>query len=139
MAIHRFDQMCIRDSLVGRPQVEGALDPLAVGVQGIGVLAGGEGRAGIGGDRHLAREPSDDAADRQFEVFAQVAGLGPGASPGPGERAQQQGVVVEHLLEVRDGPCRVDRIAVEAAADDVVDAAAHDVFQACLLYTSRCV
>jgi len=31
-------------------------------------------------------------------------------------------VVVEHLLEVRDRPRRIDRVAVEAAADLVVDA-----------------
>ncbi len=34
----------------------------------------------------------------------------------------EQGVVVEHLLEMGDGPGGIDRIAVKAAAEDVVDA-----------------
>ena len=38
--------------------------------------------------------------------------------------AGELGVVVQHLLEVRDRPRRVDGVAVEAAADLVVDAAA---------------
>ena len=38
-------------------------------------------------------------------------------------RAREQRVVVEHLLEVRHEPDRVDRVAVEAAAELVVDAA----------------
>ena len=36
--------------------------------------------------------------------------------------AREQGVVVQHLLEVRDEPDRVDRVAVEAAGELVVDA-----------------
>ena len=36
---------------------------------------------------------------------------------------RELGVVVEHLLEVRHEPAPVDRIAVEAAADEVVHAA----------------
>src|SRR5712672_3328194 len=41
-------------------------------------------------------------------------------------RAQprKQGVVVEHLLEMRDEPARVDRVARESAADLIVDSAA---------------
>ena len=38
-------------------------------------------------------------------------------------RGHEQRVVVEHLLEVRDEPAVVDRVAVEAAADEVVHAA----------------
>ena len=38
-------------------------------------------------------------------------------------RGDEQRVVVEHLLEVRDEPALVDRVAVEAAADEVVHAA----------------
>ena len=37
-------------------------------------------------------------------------------------RRDEQRVVVEHLLEVRDEPALVDRVAVEAAADQVVHA-----------------
>ena len=39
-------------------------------------------------------------------------------------RGNEQRVVVEHLLEVRHEPLLVDRVAVEAAADEVVHAAA---------------
>ena len=38
-------------------------------------------------------------------------------------RGDEQRVVVEHLLEVRHEPALVDRVAVEAAADEVVHAA----------------
>jgi hypothetical protein len=38
-------------------------------------------------------------------------------------RAREQRVVVEHLLEVRDDPPRVDAVAGEPAADLVVHAA----------------
>ena len=40
-------------------------------------------------------------------------------------------VVVEHLLEVRDEPERVDRVTSEAAADLVIDAAAGHLLQGC--------
>ncbi len=43
--------------------------------------------------------------------------------PGVGVDAQQPRVVVEHLLEVRDGPLRIDAVAREAAAHLVVDPA----------------
>ena len=35
-------------------------------------------------------------------------------------RGDEQRVVVQHLFEVRDEPLPVDRVAVEAAADEVV-------------------
>ena len=35
-------------------------------------------------------------------------------------RGNEERVVVQHLLEVRHGPLAVDRVAVEAAADEVV-------------------
>ena len=44
----------------------------------------------------------------------------PGDDPGVEIRGREQRVVVEHLLEVRDEPALVDRVAVEAAADEVV-------------------
>jgi hypothetical protein len=37
---------------------------------------------------------------------------------------REQRVVVEHLLEVRDGPLRIDAVAGEAAADLIEDPAA---------------
>src|SRR6185312_15261828 len=51
---------------------------------------------------------------------------GPALLAGHGRRLEvggrEQGVVVEHLLEVRHEPDGVDRVAVEAAADEVVHA-----------------
>ena len=43
-----------------------------------------------------------------------------GEEPGVEVRRGEQRVVVEHLLEVRHEPLRVDGVAVEAAADEVV-------------------
>ena len=43
-----------------------------------------------------------------------------GDEPGVQVRRDEQRVVVEHLLEVRHEPLLVDRVAVEAAADEVV-------------------
>ena len=55
-----------------------------------------------------------------------------GATPAADVGAQQQGVVVEHLLEVRHHPARVDGVAVETPADLVADAAARHRLQAAL-------
>ena len=46
-----------------------------------------------------------------------------GDEPSVQVRRGEQGVVVEHLLEVRHEPAVVDRVAVEAAAEQVVHAA----------------
>ena len=54
------------------------------------------------------------------------------APPPPDVGAQQQGVVVQHLLEVGDHPARISRVAVKAAADLVVDATARHRLQAAL-------
>ncbi len=43
--------------------------------------------------------------------------------PDVGEQGEQRAVVVEHLLEVRDHPLRVDAVAAESAAELVIDAA----------------
>ena len=45
---------------------------------------------------------------------------------GRGQQLQELGVVVEHLLEVRHEPVGIDRVAGEAAAEMVVDAALAD-------------
>ena len=42
---------------------------------------------------------------------------------------QQLGIVIRHFLEVRDAPALVNRIAVEAAADLIVDAAESHAFE----------
>ena len=72
---------------------------------------------------HLALEPGDGLLDAQLEQ--RVARL----APGLGHQVDQQGVVVEHLLEVRHQPALVDRVAGEAAAEVIVDAALADVGQ----------
>ena len=41
----------------------------------------------------------------------------------------QQGVVVEHLLEMRHEPAVIDRVAVETAAELIVEAAARHLLQ----------
>ena len=50
--------------------------------------------------------------------------LGSPCGARPRVDAQQLALVVEHLLEVRDRPARVDAVAVEAAAELVVETAA---------------
>ncbi len=93
-----------------RPGVEGALAALAVGVQG-------RGEAAVVGAQ-LAEHP--------------LGGLGhdparEGRARGPPPvqvHAEQERVVVQHLLEVRHGPRRVDGVAREPAAELVVHPAA---------------
>ena len=53
-----------------------------------------------------------------------LVGEGAAAFSG-GERGQELGVVVEHLLEVRHEPLVVDGVARDAATGLVEDAAAH--------------
>ena len=83
----------------------------------VGVLAGVEAAVG---SAHLAAQVRRGLAHRPEQVL--VAGAA--AAPGLGVDAQQLPLVVEHLLEVRHRPARVDAVAVEAAAQLVVDAAA---------------
>ena len=97
-------------SWAGRPHVEPALDPLAVGVQrgGEAALVGAQlGQQEVGG---LPGHP----------LGQRVAGLPPPARVD----AEQLRVVVEHLLEVRHHPAAVDGVAREAAAELVEDPAA---------------
>ena len=97
------------DELADGPDVELALDALAVGVERAEEAA--VRRAHLAQrpvQRLLAGAPQQRVARRQPAV--QVG-------------ARQQRVVVEHLLEVRHGPGGVDAVAREAAADLVVDAA----------------
>ena len=94
------------DQLVGGPGVELALDALAVGVERGGEAALGRAQlaqqevGGLAGDP-LPQRPAATRVD-----------------------AEQQAVVVEHLLEVRHHPAGVDAVAREAAAELVVHAAA---------------
>ncbi len=94
----------------GRPHVGRAFVVIRVGVQ--------RGREQPVGRAHLAEEPADRLfADVDVE---RVAVTGPGLGVG----AEQLGVVVEHLLEVRHRPVAVHAVAMEAAADLVEEPAA---------------
>ena len=89
-----------------RPGERQALDAV-----GVGVLRRGEAAA-------LERELAQHVLDRLLDdlAVALLAEHEPAVQVGDGELR----VVVEHLLEVRHEPALVDRVAVEAAADEVV-------------------
>jgi hypothetical protein len=97
------------EDLVQVPDVELPLDALGVGVLGRAPAAAGGG------------EVAEDVVDGLLEHLAVAVEAGdlPGVEVDPGE----EGLVVEHLLEVGDEPAVVDRVAGEAAAKVVVDAA----------------
>ena len=97
------------EQLVITPDVELALLAFRIGIE-----RGGEGALLR---RHFAREPTDRLARALREQ--QVAA----APEGQRQQLQQLRVVVQHLLEMRHQPALVDRIAREAAAEMVVDAA----------------
>ena len=104
------------------PQVVGTLGMLTGLVQRVGVQARRETATG---QRHLVGQPADDAAHHpleQFPLLCAIVWCRP--QPATGVGAEQQRIVVEHLLEVRHLPAGVDRITVEAAADLVADATA---------------
>ena len=104
------------------PQVVGALGMLTGLVQRVGVQARRETATG---QRHLVGQPADDAAHHpleQFPLLCAIVWCRP--QPATGVGAEQQRIVVEHLLEVRHLPVGVDAVAVEAAADLVVEATA---------------
>ena len=103
-----------RADLVDRPRVEQAFVPVSVLVGGVGVL-GGEEPAGRMPQvaQHVLDGLFDDLLPTRLaedQVGVQVD-------------ADQQRLVVEHLLEVGNEPFLVDRVAGEAAADVVVDPA----------------
>ena len=104
--------------LVERPHVELALDALGVGVQRRAEAALGLRAARAAPSRASRRTTRRSSGSPRHLQAVQV-------------RAREQRVVVEHLLEVRDDPARVDRVAREAAADLVVDAAARPSRAAC--------
>ena len=95
--------------LVEAPQVELALDPLGVGVLG-------REEAPL-----LVTQVPLDVGDGLLD-HGPVPRLA-GHEEGPQVGAEQQGLVVEHLLEVGHEPERVGRVAREATADVVVDPA----------------
>ena len=104
-----------RASSSGVHDVEPALLVVARRCGGVGVLGRVEAAVGVA---HVAEQVARSVCGHDLEV-ARLAGELPGVEV----RADEQRVVVEHLLEVGDQPLPVDRVAGEAAADVVVDAA----------------
>jgi hypothetical protein len=95
--------------LGGRPDVEPALVSFRVGI---------EARVEAALPRaHVAQHPVRGLAGNAREQL--VAGDGSGR----GIRAEQLGIVVQHFLEMRNGPRLVHRIAGKAAAQLIVKAA----------------
>ena len=95
--------------LLDAPDVELALDALRVRVEG--------GEEAALGAAHLAQRPVERLL--AYRAEQRLAGHLPAVQV----RAREQGVVVEHLLEVGDEPVGVHRVAREAAAHLVVHAA----------------
>ena len=95
--------------LLRRPRVRQPLDAV-----GVGVVRGRERAV-------RQRELAQHVPERLLDDLA--VALAAGHDPGVEVRRDEDGVVVEHLLEVRDEPAVVDRVAVEPAADDVVEPA----------------
>ncbi len=101
------------DQLLRRPDVEHALLALGVGVQG-------RGEAALGSPELAQQELGDPLRGPQRRRRTTV-----------GEHPHQQGVVIEHLLEVGHHPARVDAVAREPAPELVVQATAHHARRWC--------
>ena len=111
------------DELLRCPRVELALHALAVGIPR-------RGEAALG-CAHVAQHPLGGLAhDALCEWIARQT---PPVEVDP----QQQGIVVEHLLEMRHDPRVIDGIAREATAKLVVDAAAGHGLAAALDHRER--
>ena len=95
--------------LAGGPDVELAF--LAFGVRVVGC------REAAARHDHVALDPPDCFVDAGLQP------VGLRFLPDLGHQLDQERVVVEHLLEMRHEPALIDRIAREAAANMVVDAA----------------
>ena len=81
-------------------------------------------RVGISGAIEAAFSPAHLAQDIGVDVLGHSAMLPvAGQLPGMQIKPAQLGVVIEHLLEVRHKPMRVDAVAGETAADMIIDAA----------------
>ncbi len=94
------------DSVLFGPGVRQSLDAVRVGVLGRGEAAA------------LEAQLADEVVERPLGDVAVVVLAG--REPRVEVRRHEQRVVVQHLLEVRHEPLRVDGVAVEAAADEVV-------------------
>ena len=93
---------------------------LALLAFGIGIERSGERALAC---RHFAREPVDRLL-RALAIERLVE-----ARVGDGKQFEKLRVVVEHFLEMRDEPTFIDRVAREAAAEMIVNAALADVMK----------
>ena len=100
------------DQLGGRPGVGQALDAVGVGVESRGEAALGRAEVAQQERRSLLRDAPGERGVRAR--YPGEVGVG----------AQQQRVVVEHLLEVRYHPPRIHAVAGETARELVVQTAA---------------
>ena len=105
----------------GVPNVELAFLALAVGIEGTG--EGEASVATVAADLHLPERPFNGFADAH--LVEGVAGFPPGLA----QEVDEESIVVEHLLEMRRQPSVVRRIAGEATAQVVVDAALAQVVE----------
>ena len=109
LVLERLEQLRRNAGAVGlvpRPRVCQPLDPV-----GVGVLSRGEPAFG-------KQQLADEVVERLLHDLP--IALVSRDDPRVQVRGSENGVVVQHLLEVRHEPAVVDRVAVEAAADDVV-------------------
>jgi hypothetical protein len=106
--LERAQQLGRRPLLLG-PRERETLDALGVRILSRGEAARGQAQLA----KQVVERLLGDAS------VALVAGHDPRVQV----RRREQRVVVEHLLEVRHEPLGIDRVAVEAAADEVVHAA----------------
>ncbi len=95
------------------PHIELAFDTLAVGIESAGK---GEGAVRAVHTK-VAQRPVDGLPNPPFPERVLVM------APELGEEIDEQGVVVEHFLEMRHEPDFIGGITGEAAADVIVDAA----------------
>ena len=110
-----------RLDLALRPDVERALGGVRarlarrLGRDAVGVLGRIEAAAGVG-------QVAIDVVERVVGDRG-VEARSPAACDASRQREHELRLVVEHLLEVRHAPARVDRVAMEAAADVIAHAA----------------
>src|SRR5262249_45932318 len=98
-----------------RPDIELAFLPFGVSVE-----RGAERTLRRG---HLTCEPADRlVCARTIQRFA-------GALMRKRQKLQQLRVVIEHFLEMRHQPALIDRVASEAAAEMIIDAALRDALE----------
>ena len=102
LAKHRVD-------LGFAPRIELAFFAFGVGVK--------RRRKAAAFGHHLAQDPTDSVLDPR--PIGRIAAV----QPDHREHVDQQRIVVQHLLEVRDKPDLIDRVAREATTQVIIDAA----------------